>query len=113
MTIRIAAAVSIKARPGEIDVAFIFRLWRVIDDDARLIFKRYDAVHMIYSGHRFIPRQPTIDGRLDEHSTLGTRRTRDANANKRKMNVISSAVVAEINCIVTLRKPFRVSHRYR
>src|SRR5205085_10320725 len=50
MTIGIAAAVNIKARPGEIHVSFMLRLRRVINNDTRLIFEGKHSVHMIYGG---------------------------------------------------------------
>src|SRR5438477_9455233 len=91
----------------------MLRLRRVINHDARLIFKRYDGVHMIYRRDWFTPRQTSVCRGFNQHPALRARRPSNANADERKMNVISSAVVAEINGIVTLREIFCISDRYR
>src|SRR5207247_665987 len=48
---------------------------------------------------------------FDEHAALRARRRWDTYPDKRKMNVISRSVAAEINCVVALCQALRILNR--
>src|ERR1043166_6415469 len=104
MTIRIVAVVNVETRPGKIDIALILRLRRVVDHDSGLVFKGRDAVFMIDGGHRVSPAQAAINRCFDQHPTLGPAWPGHANTFEREMNVISGAVISEVDHVVTLGK---------
>src|SRR2546423_9155498 len=51
--------------------------------------------------------------RFGQHATYRARRTGDANAHERKMNVISSAVIAEIDYVIALGETRWICHGNR
>ena len=61
---------------------------------------------MIDCGNRFVPGQASILRRLDKNPAFRTRRFGDANSDERKMSMVSRAIGAEVNRVVTLRQTF-------
>src|SRR3989442_3965592 len=106
MAFGIAGTVNIKTRPRQIHISSVVGLRCVINYDTRLSFERGDGVYMVDCGNGFVPGQASILRRLDNNPAFRTRRFGDANSDERKMSMVSRAIGAEVNRVVTLRQTF-------
>src|SRR6185295_719992 len=109
--LRIRAAINVKPGPRKIDSTLRTRCRSIVDYQSGFVFERNHGVDVIDGGSSIGPGVTAVLRHVHDHSILCTRRSRDANAVERQMNVVGDAVVAERHHIVALNQITRIGRR--
>src|SRR6185295_8377657 len=101
---RIAAAVNVEPGPCDVNVSFVGRVGSVIINDARLVFEWCNGVDVSDSWYAVGPGESAVVRFVDDDCVVRALWPSNTDSCKRKVCMISSAVIGEDNDIVTLGK---------